>query len=123
MNATMNATTNDGTTMDVDPNMIPGGAGWIGAAGAAIIGGVLWLRNFLSKSATDRAADTAQTAVIEMLNKQLATEQGRSESYRKSLDDAIEQISGLRRQVADLTDQVTKLQAELRKFQPPAGTS
>lgn len=113
-------TTTHGPTMD-DPNMIPGGAaGWLGAAGAAIIGGVLWLRNFLSKSATDRAADTAQTAVIEMLNKQLATEQARSESYRKSLDDAIEQISGLRRQVADLTDQVSRLQSALSKIQPQA---
>jgi len=113
----MTATTN-GTMMDVDPSLIPGGTGGLlGVAGAAVIGGVLWLRNFLSRSATDRAADTAQTAVIEMLNRQLATEQARSESFRKSLDDATTQIGALRRQVADLTDQISRLQADLRKFQ------
>lgn len=114
--------TNSGTTMDVDPNMIPGGTGGLlGVAGAAVIGGVLWLRNFLSKSATDRAADTAQTAVIEMLNRQLATEQARSESFRQSLDQATTQIGALRSQVADLTYQISRLQSDLRQLQASAG--
>lgn len=118
----MTATT--GMAMDVDPNMIPGGSGGLlGVAGAAVIGAVLWLRNFLTRSATERAADTAQTAVIDMLNKQLATEQARSESFRKSLDEATTQIGGLRRQVADLTDQIAKLQTDLRRFQSTTGAA
>lgn len=115
-------TTTHGITMD-DPSMIPGGTGGLfGVAGAAIIGGVLWLRNFLTKSATDRAADNAQTAVIDMLNRQLANEQARSESFRKSLDDATAQIGELRRQIADLTDQISKLKSQVQRFQTVANT-
>lgn len=104
--------------MAIPDDLLPNGAGGlIAGAAAAIIGGTLWLRNFLSKSATDRAADTAQTTVIQMLNNQLVVEQQRAESFRKSLDEATLQISQLRREVSDLTDQIARLQAQITMFQ------
>ena len=102
-----------GMTMIDDPN-IPGGIGGLFAgAGAAIVGAILWLRRFLSKDGVERAADSAYKTLIDGQAAQIAEERKRNQSLRASLDEAITQISALRQQVSDLSNQVAKLQREI----------
>lgn len=46
----------------MDPTDLgPGTATWLGGSATVVLGGLLWLRRFLSKDATDRAMDSADT--------------------------------------------------------------
>ncbi len=46
----------------MDPTDLgPGTATWLGGSATVVPGGLLWLRRFLSKDATDRAMDSADT--------------------------------------------------------------
>lgn len=108
--------------MVTDPSdLLPSGStGIFGAALAAIIAGVLWLRRFLSGDAVDRKGDGAQIGVISMLNtqitmlnQQLAGEQARNEKLQAALDNASTQIASLRSQILELTLQVQTLQRKM----------
>lgn len=102
-----------------DLSGFPGGTGGaLGALVAAVGGGLLWLRKFLSRDAADRAADGAEKDIIDILRQQLQLERERSDKLVTSLDAANEQIGQLRAQVAELSAQVRGLQSQLSAFTP-----
>lgn len=103
--------------MIADPSdLLPNGTttGLLGVVMAAIVGGILWLRRFLSSDNLGRGADAAQLAVIAMLNAQLASEQTRNERLQTALDNSTTQIDGLRKQIFDLTIEVQQLRKQFQ---------
>ena len=73
--------------------------GAIGAAGAALIGGVLWLRKTLASTAVDVANDRAEVNIIEIL-------QHENESLRQRLTDSERERNEQFKQIADLGSQL-----------------
>lgn len=129
--------TTTGNVMD-DFSSIPGGvSGLLGIAAASVVWAALKLRNLFSKDAVDRSADAAYKALIEDQAAQLVVERRRNqelressdamleaerkrtEAMRVSLDAAVGQISSLRKQVADLSEQVDKLQRQIAAGRAP----
>lgn len=129
--------TTTGNVMD-DFSSIPGGvSGLLGIAAASVVWAALKLRNLFSKDAVDRSADAAYKALIEDQAAQLVVERRRNqelressdamleaerkrtEAMRVSLDSAVGQISSLRKQVADLSEQVDKLQRQIAAGRAP----
>lgn len=107
---------------------IPGGpAGAISVLATAVIGGILWLRGFLSRDLTRRSTDSAYKEAMESLRAQITfsraradtadaradAERARADRLLLSLDAATEQLSHLRAQVADLSRQVEQLKSQL----------
>ncbi len=107
----------------MDPNDLgPGTFAWLGGTGTVLLGGLLWLRKFLSKDATDRAMDNADIGTVRRLNELLDTERVRANAAearadqfakeRNELAAAVGRMEGkieaLTSQVAQLTDRVTQ---------------
>lgn len=120
-----------GPTMD-DPNNIPGGYGsLLTAAGGVILTAAFWIRQLWSKTGVNLSADKGWKALIEDQGAQIErghkryhelqvayddlVEVGRARAHeaRESLNAAIDQIDGLRRQVSALSGQVDVLQKEI----------
>lgn len=93
-------------------------AGMIGAAVVAIIAGGAWVMRLFSRDAVDRSANSAQVEVINLLREQLAQERARGDSAEKALDEALTQMSALKAQVFDLTEQVRRLQTQIAAISP-----
>ena len=105
---------------------IPGGptapTTWLGVAFGAVAaagGAILWLRKFLSGDAVDRAANEAQTQIIEMQRAQIEKESARADKAEAALASALEQMSGLRKQIYALQEQVSKLQLQVDQIGGP----
>lgn len=104
--------------MTMDPNITPSSlTTLIGSACAAILAGALMLRKFLSKDAVARAGDTAEKDIIDILRSQLTIERDRNDKLLASLDAANTATGQLRAQVADLGDQVRRLQSQISSLQ------
>ena len=59
----------------MDPTDLgPGIATWLGGSATVVLRGLLWLRRFLSKDATDRAMDSADIRTLKRLNELLNQE-------------------------------------------------
>lgn len=127
--------THGGMMIEDMPNLPGGPAGGISILVAGVIGGILWLRKFLSRDATDRSTDGAYKDAMEALRAQIKfsrdradaadaradTERARADKLMASLDAATEQIGQLRAQVSDLSRQVGELQRQLKVITPTAG--
>lgn len=100
------------------PEELAGGGvgGWIGGIAAAIVGGGLMLRRWLSRDAVERAGDEARVEVIEMLTQQLAAANARADRFAQERNDAIREVGDLKVQVALLTERVTSMQRQLEKL-------
>lgn len=112
----------------VDPTDLgPGTATWLGGSATVVLGGLLWLRRFLSKDATDRAMDSADIGTLKRLNELLNQEraarkeaEARADQFAKERNDlaaAVGRMEGkieaLTSQVAQLTDRVTQQSDEI----------
>lgn len=59
----------------MDPTDLgPGAVTWLGGSATFVLGGLLWLRKFLSKDAADRAMDNADIGTVRRLNELLDSE-------------------------------------------------
>ncbi|MCK3852686.1 chemotaxis protein [Pseudomonas sp. W2Jun17] len=112
----------------MDPTDLgPGTATWLGGSATVVLGGLLWLRRFLSKDATDRAMDSADIGTLKRLNELLNQEraarkeaEARADQFAKERNDlaaAVGRMEGkieaLTSQVAQLTDRVTQQSDEI----------
>lgn len=91
--------------------------GIIATGFAAITGGILVLRKYLSSDAVDRAGDHAQLDIINMLRQQVTDERARADAAATARDNALSEIRALKDQVAQLTLQVQSMQQQLSKVQ------
>ena len=120
----------------MDPTDLgPGTATWLGGSATVVLGGLLWLRRFLSKDATDRAIDSADIGTLKRLNELLNQEraarkeaEARADQFAKERNDlaaAVGRMEGkieaLTSQVAQLTDRVTQQSDEITRLRTKLG--
>ncbi|OWQ42499.1 chemotaxis protein [Pseudomonas lactis] len=120
----------------MDPTDLgPGTATWLGGSATVVLGGLLWLRKFLSKDATDRAMDSADIGTLKRLNELLNQEraarkeaEARADQFAKERNDlaaAVGRMEGkieaLTSQVAQLTDRVTQQSDEITRLRTKLG--
>lgn len=120
----------------MDPTDLgPGTATWLGGSATVVLGGLLWLRRFLSKDATDRAMDSADIGTLRRLNELLNQEraarkeaEARADQFAKERNDlaaAVGRMEGkieaLTSQVAQLTDRVTQQSDEITRLRTKLG--
>ena len=120
----------------VDPTDLgPGTATWLGGSATVVLGGLLWLRKFLSKDATDRAMDSADIGTLRRLNELLNQEraarkeaEARADQFAKERNDlaaAVGRMEGkieaLTSQVGQLTERVTLQSEEITRLRTKLG--
>ena len=120
----------------MDPTDLgPGTATWLGGSATVVLGGLLWLRRFLSKDATDRAMDSADIGTLKRLNELLNQEraarkeaEARADQFAKERNDlaaAVGRMEGkieaLTSQVAQLTERVTQQSDEIHRLRNKLG--
>ncbi|PHN29435.1 chemotaxis protein [Pseudomonas sp. ArH3a] len=120
----------------MDPNDLgPGTFAWLGGTGTVLLGGLLWLRRFLSKDATDRAMDSADIGTLKRLNELLNQEraarkeaEARADQFAKERNElaaAVGRMEGkveaLTSQIATLTEKVTTQSAEIARLRTKLG--
>ena len=120
----------------MDPTDLgPGTATWLGGSATVILGGLLWLRRFLSKDAADRAMDSADIGTLKRLNELLNQEraarkeaEARADQFAKERNDlaaAVGRMEGkieaLTGQVAQLTERVTQQSDEIHRLRTKLG--
>jgi hypothetical protein len=97
-------------------NDLPGATGLFGILGTGVAGiaaGFLLLRKYLSSDSVERAGDAAQLQIIQMLQDQVKQERARADAASDARDRAVEQISQLRAQVAELSLRVENLKTQM----------
>ncbi|MHA4967622.1 chemotaxis protein [Pseudomonas extremorientalis] len=120
----------------MDPTDLgPGTATWLGGSATVVLGGLLWLRKFLSKDATDRAMDNADIGTLRRLNELLNQEraarkeaEARADQFAKERNDlaaAVGRMEGkieaLTSHVAQLTERVTLQSDEITRLRTKLG--
>ncbi|WP_044275239.1 hypothetical protein [Pseudomonas fluorescens] len=120
----------------MDPTDLgPGTATWLGGSATVVLGGLLWLRKFLSKDATDRAMDNADIGTLRRLNELLNQEraarkeaESRADQFAKERNDlaaAVGRMEGkieaLTSQVGQLTERVTPQSEEITRLRTKLG--
>ena len=120
----------------MDPTDLgPGTATWLGGSATVVLGGLLWLRKFLSKDATDRAMDNADIGTLRRLNELLNQEraarkeaEARADQFAKERNDlaaAVGRMEGkieaLTSQVGQLTERVTLQSEEITRLRTKLG--
>ncbi|MEO4014803.1 chemotaxis protein [Pseudomonas rossensis] len=120
----------------MDPTDLgPGTFAWLGGTGTVLLGGLLWLRKFLSRDATERAMDSADIGTFKRLNELLDSERAaRKESdaradqfakERNELAAAVGRMEGriesLTNQVAQLTEKVMSQSGEIARLRQQLG--
>ncbi|OPB16897.1 hypothetical protein SAMN04490186_3948 [Pseudomonas grimontii] len=120
----------------MDPTDLgPGTATWLGGSATVVLGGLLWLRRFLSKDATDRAMDSADIGTLKRLNELLNQEraarkeaEARADQFAKERNDlaaAVGRMEGkieaLTSQVGQLTERVTEQSEEIHRLRTKLG--
>ncbi|ANF86765.1 Chemotaxis protein [Pseudomonas antarctica] len=107
----------------------------LGPGTATWLGGLLWLRRFLSKDATDRAMDSADIGTLKRLNELLNQKwaarkeaEAHADQFAKERNDlaaAVGRMEGkievLTSQVAQLTDRVTQQSDEITRLRTKLG--
>ena len=99
---------------------LPNGVKWIGGVLGAIGAGFLFLRQFLSGAAAERANDSGQIAAIDVWRQlaesaqaQAVSERVRADQFAKERNEAIALIGELKAQVSELTRQVDALNNQI----------
>ena len=120
----------------MDPTDLgPGTATWLGGSATVVLGGLLWLRKFLSKDATDRAMDNADIGTLRRLNELLNQErsarkeaEARADQFAKERNDLAAvvgrmegKIEALTSQVGQLTERVTLQSEEIHRLRTKLG--
>ncbi|POD76677.1 chemotaxis protein [Pseudomonas syringae group genomosp. 3] len=101
----------------MDPTDLgPGTDTWLGGTGPILLGGLLWLRKFLSRDATDRVMDNADIGTVRRLNELLESErlarkeaEARSDQFVKERNERAATIGRTEGKIEVLTSQITQL--------------
>ncbi|ABM32933.1 hypothetical protein QRO08_09735 [Paracidovorax citrulli] len=114
-----------------DLNNFPGGPfGALGAGMTAIASGFLFLRQYLSRGAADRADDAGRVSAINVYKELLEAERAaraqadkRADEFAKERNEAVTalgklqgQLEGMQRQLQHATEEITSLQAQVREL-------
>lgn len=93
---------------------------WLGAIAGTIAGGALFLRQYLSGAAAERASDSGQIAALDVyksmvseLRTALAEANARADQFAKERNEAIELAGTLKGQIAELNRQVEGLRVQV----------
>lgn len=120
----------------MDPTDLgPGAVTWLGGSATVVLGGLLWLRKFLSKDAADRAMDNADIGTVRRLNELLDSErqirkeaEARADQFAKERNElaaAVGRMEGkieaLTSHIVQLTDKVTTQSAEIARLRSQLG--
>lgn len=107
-------------TMD----QIPGGdaTGWA-AMIAAIAGGFLWLRRYLTGDTVERLANKAAAEIIETLREQLVAERARADFERERVERMIAAMEAQDTQMRALRDEVHMLSTEVLRLRAQIAVS
>lgn len=120
----------------MDPTDLgPGTATWLGGTGTVLLGGLLWLKKFLAKEATERAMDNADIGTVRRLNELLDSErearkqaEARADQFAKERNDLAAlvgrmegKIEALTSQVGQLTERVTLQSEEIARLRTKLG--
>lgn len=104
-------------------NELPEWVKWLGAIGGTIAGGVLFLRQYLSGAAAERASDTGQIealgvykSMVSELRQALAEANTRADQFAKERNEAIEMAGTLKGQISELNSQVKRLSDQVEKL-------
>ena len=101
----------------MDPTDLgPGTAAWLGGTGTVLLGGLLWLRKFLSRDAAERASDGADISTFKRLNELLDSERAarkesdaRADQFAKERNDLAASVGRMEGRIEALTSQVAQL--------------
>lgn len=114
-----------------DLSNFPGGPfGALGALSTAVVSGFLFLRQYLSRGAADRADDAGRVSAINVYKELLEAERAaraqadkRADDFARERNEAITalgklqgQLEGMQRQLQNATDEITSLQAQVQKL-------
>jgi|GEM_PF-6109374 len=114
-----------------DLNSLPGGPfGALGAAAAAIGGGFIFLRQYLSRGAADRADDAGRVSAINVYKELLEAERAaraladkRADDFARERNEAITmmgklqgQLEGMQRQLQQATEEIAGLENRVRQL-------
>ena len=100
-----------GNEVFMDPTDLgPGTITWLGGTGTVLLGGLLWLRKWLSRDAADRAMDNADIGVVRRLNELLDIErdarreaQARADQFAKERNELVITVGRLEGKIEALT--------------------
>lgn len=114
-----------------DLNNFPGGPfGALGAGAAAVASGFLFLRQYLSRGAADRADDAGRVSAINVYKELLEAERAaraqadkRADDFARERNEAVTtlgrlqgQLETMQRQLQTATEEITSLQAQVREL-------
>lgn len=102
-----------------DNNLIAWFVAGGGAVGTAVIAFWQWFKN----NKLGQAGVNAQLDVINMLKEQLDAERVRADAATASRDNALDQIRGMKDQIAALTAQVQRLETVIKMTNPTSATT
>lgn len=115
----------------LDLNAMPGGPlGALVGAATAITGGFIFLRQFLSRGAADRADDAGRVSAINVYKELLEAERAaraladkRADDFARERNEAITmmgklqgQLEGMQRQLQLATEEISSLQKQVRQL-------
>ncbi len=104
-------------------NELPLWLKWLGGIAGTIAGGALFLRQYLSGAAAERASDTGQIAALDVyksmvgeLRTALAEANTRADQFAKERNEAIEIVGTLKGQLSEMTRQLELQGRELNEL-------
>lgn len=115
----------------IDLNAMPGGPlGVLATAAAAITGGFIFLRQFLSRGAAERADDAGRVSAINVYKELLEAERAaraladkRADDFARERNEAITmmgklqgQLEGMQRQLQAATEEISSLENRVRQL-------
>lgn len=115
----------------LDLNAMPGGPlGAMAGAATAIAGGFIFLRQFLSRGAADRADDAGRVSAINVYKELLEAERAarllaekRADDFAHQRNEAIAmmgklqgQLEGMQRQLQAATEEISSLESRVRQL-------
>ncbi|UFH49923.1 chemotaxis protein [Pseudomonas sp. KNUC1026] len=96
---------------------------WAGGSVTVILGGLLWLRRFLSKDAAERVMDNADIGTVRRLNDLLDSEraarqaaEARADQFARERNELATAVGRLEGKIEALIGQVALLNAEVARL-------
>ena len=104
-------------------NDFPAWLKWLAGIAGTIAGGALFLRQYLSGAAAERASDSGQIAALQVYKDMVSELKGllndantRSDQFAKERNEAIEIFGTLKGQLAEMTRQIEAQSREINEL-------
>jgi hypothetical protein len=88
----------------------------LGLGGASLVGGAIWLRQFLSSAKVDRSANDANVATIERLTAEVEEANKRADAERDRADQLMHEREDMIRKIGELEGKVDALSAQVAQL-------